>query len=251
MEIFVEQALTYTECLNKIRTKYGDRITIMHYKNIRIGGFLGLFAKDGVEITGFVSNNALKPGTFQGGGTFPQAQNPPGQTDQSRKPSLNFEEEKKKILDASPAKGESLALQQVLKEVKELKQQVTQVTATALISGPAEKHSTIGRIEEILNINDFSPQFTQNILDRIKKEFSLDALNDYTAVQDSVLEWIGENVKVYKEEPYQRLPRIMVLVGPTGVGKTTTIAKLAAIYGLGNSGRRPISVRMITIDAFR
>jgi flagellar biosynthesis protein FlhF len=35
------------------------------------------------------------------------------------------------------------------------------------------------------------------------------------------------------------------------VGKTTTIAKLAAIYGLGNSGRRPISVRMITIDAFR
>jgi flagellar biosynthesis protein FlhF len=41
------------------------------------------------------------------------------------------------------------------------------------------------------------------------------------------------------------------LVGPTGVGKTTTIAKLAAIYGIENSGRRPLSVRMITIDAFR
>jgi len=45
--------------------------------------------------------------------------------------------------------------------------------------------------------------------------------------------------------------RIVVLVGPTGVGKTTTVAKLAAIYGIGNSGRRPLSVRIITIDAFR
>ncbi|MDR0562948.1 MAG: flagellar biosynthesis protein FlhF [Spirochaetaceae bacterium] len=246
MEVFVEQALTYTECLNKIRMKYGDRITIMHYKNIRMGGFLGLFAKDGVEITFFAPNAVLKPGAFQGG-PFPQVQNSPGQTDHSRKTSLNFEEEKKKILDANSSKGESIALQQVLKEVKELKQQIS-ATASA---GQTEKHSTISRIEEILDINDFSPIFSQTILDRIKKEFSLDGLNDYTAVQDTVLEWIGESITVYKEEKFQRLPRIMVLVGPTGVGKTTTIAKLAAIYGLGNFGRRPISVRMITIDAFR
>jgi len=43
----------------------------------------------------------------------------------------------------------------------------------------------------------------------------------------------------------------MVLVGPTGVGKTTTIAKLAAIYGLGGGQSRPLSVRMITIDNYR
>ncbi|MDR0290403.1 MAG: flagellar biosynthesis protein FlhF, partial [Treponema sp.] len=43
----------------------------------------------------------------------------------------------------------------------------------------------------------------------------------------------------------------MVLIGPTGVGRTTTVAKLAAIYGIENAGRRPLSVRMITIDAFR
>jgi flagellar biosynthesis protein FlhF len=41
-------------------------------------------------------------------------------------------------------------------------------------------------------------------------------------------------------------------VGPTGVGKTTTIAKLAAIYGLGRageSGHQP--VRMVTIDNYK
>jgi flagellar biosynthesis protein FlhF len=43
----------------------------------------------------------------------------------------------------------------------------------------------------------------------------------------------------------------MVLIGPTGVGKTTTISKLAAIYGIGTDEIPAIDVRMITIDAFR
>jgi len=46
----------------------------------------------------------------------------------------------------------------------------------------------------------------------------------------------------------------MVLIGPTGVGKTTTIVKLAVMYGINyneNPKRPPLSVRMITIDAFK
>ena len=42
-------------------------------------------------------------------------------------------------------------------------------------------------------------------------------------------------------------PRIMAVVGPTGVGKTTTIAKIAAMYALN----RRVSVAMVTMDNFR
>jgi len=42
-------------------------------------------------------------------------------------------------------------------------------------------------------------------------------------------------------------PRIIAVVGPTGVGKTTTIAKLAAMYALS----RNASVAMVTTDNFR
>jgi len=42
-------------------------------------------------------------------------------------------------------------------------------------------------------------------------------------------------------------PRIMAIVGPTGVGKTTTIAKLAAMHALN----RGSSVAMVTTDNFR
>lgn len=41
--------------------------------------------------------------------------------------------------------------------------------------------------------------------------------------------------------------RIVALVGPTGVGKTTTIAKLAALYTKG----RKAKVALVTIDTFR
>jgi flagellar biosynthesis protein FlhF len=42
---------------------------------------------------------------------------------------------------------------------------------------------------------------------------------------------------------------VFIVVGPTGVGKTTTIAKLAALYGI--SAARPNKVRIITIDNYR
>ncbi len=48
-----------------------------------------------------------------------------------------------------------------------------------------------------------------------------------------------------------RNPRIVIVVGPTGVGKTTTIAKLAAVYGLGDSRTPPRRVRIVTIDNYR
>jgi flagellar biosynthesis protein FlhF len=66
-----------------------------------------------------------------------------------------------------------------------------------------------------------------------------------------VLEWIGESISIYKEDSFQRKPRVMILVGPTGVGKTTTTAKLAAIYGTRAAGRQAQRVRLINIDFYR
>jgi flagellar biosynthesis protein FlhF len=45
----------------------------------------------------------------------------------------------------------------------------------------------------------------------------------------------------------QNAPRVIALVGPTGVGKTTTTAKLAAMYALNHGNQ----VALITMDIFR
>jgi flagellar biosynthesis protein FlhF len=114
-----------------------------------------------------------------------------------------------------------------------------------------EDHESIERVENLLELNDFSAGYIKNIVSRIKKEFSLEDLANYDLVQDSVLEWIGRSISISENSNSVR-PRVIVLVGPTGVGKTTTVAKLAAAYSLAATrGSRPLSVRVITIDNYR
>jgi flagellar biosynthesis protein FlhF len=168
----------------------------------------------------------------------------------TRKPAeLDFEEEKRKLLVAAGKPNPDMTI--LINEMRDFKETMTAaVTALPAAKGGAE-HPTFTQLEEILNLNDFTPAYRKTILDRVRKEFSLDDLEDFDTVQDTVVEWIGESIRIYEEDQYQRRPRIIALVGPTGVGKTTTIAKLAAIFGTEFAGKRPQTVRIITIDNYR
>jgi flagellar biosynthesis protein FlhF len=55
--------------------------------------------------------------------------------------------------------------------------------------------------------------------------------------------------RIIRAEPIQpaNIPRTVVFLGPTGVGKTTTIAKLAAMFALGEQKR----VQLVTLDTYR
>jgi flagellar biosynthesis protein FlhF len=244
MEYFTEQAHTYSDCLEKIRKKYGNRANVLVQKTIRMGGVLGFFSREGVEMSGVVSYDFGK--TAPRGETFPRSE--PQPKAESRPP-MDFETEKKRILASANPKADP-TLQLVLNEVRSIKEKI-QAENPAASSVSGADHPSVTRIREILYQNDFTPHYSGNIIDRVRREFSLNALEDFDALQDRVVEWIGDSIRIYKEEARFSRPRIMTLVGPTGVGKTTTIAKLAAIYGTGFAGRRPLSVRLVTIDNYR
>jgi flagellar biosynthesis protein FlhF len=255
-QYFVEQAETYDEACRIVREKYGDRATILLRKTVLLRrGLFGLFPREGVEVSGPIPPAYVRgSGMAAPGGSLPgySASPLPAQEIQRKtavkeppapKEPLDFQEEKRKVL-AVANRGDP-ALQLVLNEVRSLKEKIDSR------GSDREEHATLKQIEDILVLNDFPGSYRAGILDRIKKEFSLEALNDYDQVQDKVLEWIGESISVYQEDKFHRLPRIMVLVGPTGVGKTTTIAKLAASFGIDSHGRRIRQIVLITIDAFR
>ncbi len=97
-------------------------------------------------------------------------------------------------------------------------------------------------------------------MDRARKELPLETLDDYAAVQNQFLVWIGESIKIFSMPQREEgssgsadiaAGRVLILVGPTGVGKTTTIAKLAVVYGVGSVDRAALSVRVYTIDTFK
>jgi flagellar biosynthesis protein FlhF len=273
MEQFTEQAYDWDECLDKIRAKYGERFTILSRKAVRLGGIFGLFTREGIEVSGYIPNRYEKNSaglmTFQGmnpgyaGAPGPAPSPLPGPAPNytvtgnsgalsregggrgepsPRNEALDFEEAKRRVLAVA---GKDLTMQQVLATVQEIKEKISQPASAG------EEHPNLNRLREYFELNDFSSRYQETILTRVKKECSLETLEDFDALQDSVLEMIGDSISVYREKPVARLPRIMILVGPTGVGKTTTIAKLAAIYALPEPGTKPLSVRMITIDSLR
>jgi flagellar biosynthesis protein FlhF len=228
MQYFTEQASSHREALELVRAKYGDAAQILSHRSIRVGGFMGLFAREGVEVTGY-----LRPETKA-------AAKPPAV--------LDLEEEKRKILSLTSTQARSdQALQQVLSEIQGLRERLDQRPAAA---SEADDHETLRRVDALLALNDFSEPFRREALARLRRDFSIEGLENAEDVEQAVLEWIGDSIQVWKE-PETKHPRILALVGPTGVGKTTTIAKLAAIYTVGMASERPLSVRMITIDNYR
>jgi flagellar biosynthesis protein FlhF len=227
MQYFTEQAGSHREALEMIRAKYGDSAQVLSHRTVRIGGFLGLFAREGVELTGY-----LKPESRQ----------------DKAAAKADLEEEKRRIIAQARA---DQALQQVLAEIKGLKERMEEsALGSPRAASEADDHPAIRRVDALLALNDFAESFRREVVARLKREFSLEGLDDADEVEASALEWIGDSIRIWKEAPGAK-PRVLALVGPTGVGKTTTIAKLAAISAVGMGGGKPLSVRMITIDNYR
>jgi len=216
---FTESGYSHAEVLSNIRVKYGDKAKILFYKNVRLGGFMGLFTRDGVEYTGYITDN------------------------HGARRRETDEKNKKEILNLTQTQKGS-TLDEVLREVKELKEKIT--------TGPKEEvslHPSLEQMRSLLADNDFSESFIDDMLNRLRREFSLEDLEKYSLLEEAVMSWVGESLLEHIDTPVPS-PRVFVLVGPTGVGKTTTIAKLAAINGV-TSGDQSLSVCMITIDNYR
>lgn len=115
----------------------------------------------------------------------------------------------------------------------------------------SETHKSISRIEELLDRNEFSLKYINYIKDKIKKSFSLEELEDFDIVQRKVVDWIGESINIAPEQVFRK-PYVGIIVGPTGVGKTTTLVKLAVQYILKNKEQgRKVDICFITIDSMR
>lgn len=137
-------------------------------------------------------------------------------------------------------------LDQLDSKMNELLQKMNDSSNTS-----SETHKSISRIEELLDRNEFSLKYINYIKDKIKKSFSLEELEDFDIVQRKVVDWIGESINIAPEQVFRK-PYVGIIVGPTGVGKTTTLVKLAVQYILKNKEQgRKVDICFITIDSMR
>jgi flagellar biosynthesis protein FlhF len=224
MQYFTIQARSNREAIDKMKLTYGEDARILTHRSVRRGGFLGLFSSEGVEVTGYLSEDGNK----------------------KRKAEV---EEKKRAIREGVKKEQTL--QTLLEEIQGLRESLESRPAAAPAPAP-DQHPALRQLEELLAANEFAPDYIAWLRERARREFSLEALENYPLLMSTAVGWIGERIDIDPPISFTaRGARIVIVVGPTGVGKTTTIAKLAAIYGLGD-GRTPARrVRIITIDNYR
>lgn len=113
---------------------------------------------------------------------------------------------------------------------------------TGLAWGDLERKNPLRAklIRQLLELG-FSPEFIDPIVDKANEQV------EYRDAWQYVLSQIGQKIPV-QDDDIVMSGGVVALVGATGVGKTTTIAKLAARYALRH-GRNNIA--LITTDTFR
>ena len=239
-----------------MRALYGDSAVIFSHRSVRLGGVFGIFGKEGVEITGSVADEAGGASLERGRRLERDRQlERDGRSERHR-----LQEEKDKLIEQNSGR----AYQKLLHEMGALRQQLS--VAAGGRHAPAGEHPTLGRVAELLDANDFAPAYRDSLVADVRASHSLEALDDSAAVEHAVVRTIGSAQRVAPpqlastspppadaDEPHHRTPGadVWVLVGPTGVGKTTTVAKLAALYGVTPQDGVRRKVRIVTIDNYR
>ena len=115
---------------------------------------------------------------------------------------------------------------------------------------PAQIHrdDSILRIEEQLSVAQLSPAFTSDFLRHLEDSLSRKEKSEYRTVEQKSLKLLSEMIQTQPSRaPVSGECRALMLIGPTGVGKTTTLAKLAARFHIME--KRAVS--LYSLDHYR
>ena len=217
------------EALTRIRYEMGKDAIIISQRKVRKPGFSGFFKPKMVEVTAALENNKIdKNSKYKKNDDIDinESINSIKKLMKDKTKELNKRSEnKKEEITINPASIDDNIKDEV-KEIKDLLNKVIKNTAKE-----KEEDEVVSYLRDI----DVEEALLEDLL---RKEY--DSLDKF---KEDFKELIKEDVKISTEGLYGKV----VLVGPTGVGKTTTIAKLAGRLALIDKKK----VGLITIDTYR
>ena len=257
-------APTYEDAVRSAREQYGDRIRIHSRKDVVEKGFLGIGKKHHCELTCFLSDQVAP--------AAPKSAPAPATEKPEARPSQEAVEEEKDIkrfereaytpdpatntpdpalepepeVDETPVEEEVAEEEEIVPVVEEEPEQ----EAASAEKDPLEDLERHAR--RILAMNDFSESYINWLIEDVRRQLEpafpvVPSKNDFELL---IVDRIVGSVDIDHNSQLHP-PKVFALVGPTGVGKTTTIAKIAAIYGTLPPEELRKKVRIITLDSFR
>ena len=227
------QAPTYPEALEKVREKFGHEAVIMGSRKFRAGGFFGFGSKEMVEV--FVADTNSQVQSLKSGGVMFSAPVSAGESGQEvdetpfTPPPIREAEQLKKL---QADVGKLLSRSELQQRSKE---------------GHSIVHPFLRECHELLLSYEIEPRIADAIVLQIEEQKLPGGFPAKTSVELIVRDRLTKLFPPNSPMVAGDGPMIIFLIGPTGVGKTTTIAKLAARANVEQFRK----VGLITLDTFR
>lgn len=219
-------AKSMPEAMKTIRQELGNDAVILNSREIESGGFLGFFTKKSIEVIAAIDTTPVVRRKVQ----------PIRQEVHETKPKVVIEEKKKHTERQTD----------LLQEIKQLKMMISNISQQQ--EDEREYPEPFQKIYDYLQSQEIEKTICLQIMKNLlKKWYDQEGQVD----TDTVYEWLHDEiyqlVDAHQDKNTQINKQIVNIVGPTGVGKTTTIAKIAA----HNVLKKHKKVALITTDTYR
>ncbi len=212
MKVKKFQAPSMNEAVRMIKAELGNDAVILNTKKIKKSDSYGLFSREWIEIEAAIDNHD----SYE-----------------------SFSPEKYKRTSSTYDTGEIASLKNIIEEyigsTQELKREMPQLKKMLALlmkqSGVFPTDSLDDKfisLYEDLTMQEVSEHIAHKLIENLS--FEVDSSNRLTLerLRNLLKIKMRNKIKIFTPEKKGNLPQITAFIGPTGVGKTTTLAKIAA-----------------------
>lgn len=217
------------EAMIKIKNELGIDAVILNTRKIKTGGFFKFFRKPLLEVVAAIDE--------------PLAQAPlnkPLKTKEVVEPVVEKPRESVNV--------ESKAHSNEFLELKEMVTNLIRKVETIEHQTPLKVSTPEEKYVELLKGLDIQESISKKIMEIVQRQITIQDKNHETilnAMKVIAREYLGE-IRTIDTDILNR-PNVYMFLGPTGVGKTTTLAKIAARLALVDNKK----IGLITADTYR
>ncbi|BAC13532.1 flagellar biosynthesis protein FlhF [Oceanobacillus iheyensis] len=218
MKIKKYTAPTMPEVMKEVRKDFGTDAVILQSKEVKKGGLLGMFKKTFIEVVA---------------GVDPEPVNSKSIPREKQITEYNQDNHNRKTKDENPLREEILNIQRLIEaQGRQSNHEFTPIYQLAY---------------EHLIAQEISPTIAEQLIKEVRDdETNQDEYHNLESILINVKQLIVNRLEQV-DIGFTYDHRIIQFVGPTGVGKTTTIAKIAAKLYLEEKKK----VAFITLDTYR
>ncbi|MDA8229145.1 MAG: flagellar biosynthesis protein FlhF [Desulfitobacterium hafniense] len=243
------------ETMGKVKRDLGPDAVILQTRQFREGGIFGLFSKVKVEITAAIeeipASKKLNPQPSRGcQGSVSQNQSLSGKGLAAQNfSSQSFMEESvtSNLGLASSKASQTTALETEIQSMRRLLEKMNK-QMDGIHADKAVWPDSLQRWANLLSDRGLSEFLVNRLIRQVQQTLAEELWQDENRVKNLLQELISQICSnTAAIQPGVHKPRVVALIGPTGVGKTTTIGKLAAGFSIVDKRK----VALITADTYR